>query len=169
MAGISAIAVEGIHVPAYAGLHKQAPRAQGRSSVAPPVVGASAPRAGKPSRSATPLASPRRRRARPHLPKIPGGMVCLTPWLRQPASGLPAQLRVPAAQSPSAPLRARFAVTARAPQAPYQGLAPQGSRRTRRTKRTLNQSDRVESLVSGGTARSVPARPCRLCPGHVRR
>ena len=34
------------------GLHKQAPRAQGRSSVAPPVIGAPAPRAGKPSRSA---------------------------------------------------------------------------------------------------------------------
>lgn len=153
MVVIPATASKGIHVPAYAvclcGLHKQAPLAQGRSSAAPPVVGASAPRAGKPSRSATPLASPRRRRARPHLPKIPGGMVCLTPWLRQPASGLPAQLRVPppagahgpcpqASQparrrspSPSAPLRARSGRSrslrghCAGSASPLRGLAPQ--------------------------------------------
>ena len=107
MAAISAIAGKGIRVPAYAGCI---------SRLLAPRVARPSRRQGRRSSSTrrqavafrTPLASPRRRRALPHLPPTPGGMACLTPSLRQPASGLPPQLRVPAAQSPSAPLQARY-------------------------------------------------------------
>ena len=141
MAAIPVIAAEGVHVPAYAGCI---------SRLLAPKVARPSRRQSRRSSSTrrqavafrTPLASPRRRKARPNLPQILGGMVCLTPWLRQPASGLPTQLRVPAAQSPSAPLQARCGRSrslrglSAGSASPLRGLAPQG--REEREERTIH-------------------------------
>lgn len=88
MAAISTIAGKGIHVPAYAGCISRllAPKVARPSRRPWSALQLHAPQA---VAFRTPLASPRRRKARPNLPQILGGMVCLTPWFRQPANGLP--------------------------------------------------------------------------------
>lgn len=103
------------------GLHKQAARAQGRSSVAPPAVGAFVPQADALRRArALSTGGEHGRGSMRRLAPRSGRLPCShPPQLRQPASGLPSHRSKPAALA-----FARFAVFPWAPQAPYRGLAP---------------------------------------------
>ena len=106
------------------GLHKRAPRAQGRSRLRAAQGLRSASRR---LRSALLFRKPARPPRTPpptSRPTAAPGPSCST--LRVPAAQSPSAAPAARERSASAPLQARSAVFPRAPQAPLRGLAPQG-------------------------------------------